>query len=75
MKWTSFEGKLLIFAIWYVVWLILFAGFCVLIDWDSTPLVVVGIVPLVFAILCMTPLPRKFFSFLWWKIKNAIKKS
>ncbi len=70
MDWKTFDNKLIIFAIWCVVWFVLFAIFCALIDWDSVSYLVLGIVPLVLAILCMTPLPKKFFSWLWEKIKG-----
>ena len=68
-------GKLIIFAIWYVVWLVLFCIFCALIGWDSISNAVLGIVPFVLAVVCMTPLPKKFFLWLWEKIKGLFTKN
>jgi hypothetical protein len=62
------EKKVITFALWWAGWLIVFVCFGVSDMWT------LAVVAAVLAIICMTPLPKKFFTWLWKKIKEGWQK-
>lgn len=75
----NLKKKAITFALWWVGWLVVFAGIGVLFDSEGSSdgesnMWALAIPTAVLAIICMTPLPKKFFSWLWEKIKEGWQK-